>query len=780
MNLFHGDAETIGEPMVDIAREVLANVFITLGGIFLLTHVLPLLSRWKKHTRQLMLGPLFGLVVVASMSAAFPIAGGVYGDLRNAIIAVAAIAVGPIAAIVCAAVALVFRIALGGQVIGAVVGIALSTILSLVFCALPLKKTAFNLAQFGVVLAVANALLPLLGVLMGTMTVGSALMIAGAILAASLILYPLGIMLMAKLLQREVARLDLEANLVARNQELSVSERRFRDVFDLSCVPMAWIDLGTRRFIRVNQEYELFSGYSAAELLTMTVDQMSIAENRQDDVNILDSLTTGDTTSIIGERPYRRKDGSIRWGNRTLTATPDASDTKLGLAIVQDVTDQRRGRELVAFLAEHDTLTSLGNRYSYGRELEAALSQQGMVLAVLLMDLDDFKSVNDTRGHAVGDQVLQHVADALSAHLRPDDVVARIGGDEFAIVRRGIAAEEALALAEQLIAVVGRPTIIRGQMTSIGATMGIAMSPEDGIDPAELLKKADIALYASKSGGKGTPRLFDAVMEKSIVQREEIRAHLAVALTNSELEVEYQPLIDIPTMEVCGFEALLRWNHPNRGRIPPTEFIPVLEENQSIIAVGAWVLQEACSVAAKWPHGITVAVNVSVRQFEPTLPLRVAAALAMSGLSAGRLQLEITESVLMLGSDEPLSILRQIKQLGVGIALDDFGTGFSSLSYLQKFPFDKLKVDKSFVQGADSNEQSRKITRSMVQLGRSLGMRVTAEGVETADQLERMRNKGCDEAQGYLFSRSVRASEVPDLLARLSLVRTENQLGIKA
>jgi len=753
--------------MIEIVRGALTNVLVTLGGIFLLTYFLPTLSRFTRRTRQLLLGPLFGLIVIASMSAAFPIAPGIFGDLRNAIIAVAAVAAGPLAAVVCTAVALVFRVALGGQVIGALIGLVLCTVLSLVFCALPLRKSALNLALFGVALAVGNALVPLVGLLAGGAS-SSLLTIAGIILIAGLGLYPVGIMLMAKLLEREVARLDFEANLTTTNRVLSVSERRFRDVFDLSCVPMAWVDLRTRRFVRVNREYEVFSGYSSAELLEMTADQLSIPDQRSEDISTLDALSTSLTTSVVGERPYRRKDGSIRWGSRTLTATPEIADAKLGLAIVQDVTEKRRAAEQVAFLAEHDPLTALGNRFSYGRALEACVSEPDASFAVLLMDLDDFKSVNDTRGHTVGDQVLQHVADVLRVGLQPDDIVARIGGDEFAILRRGISPDQALALAEQLIADVCEPTNIEGQITSIGATVGVAMSPTDGHDPAELLKKADIALYASKSVGKGTARLFDVAMERQIVLREEMRRDLAVALANSEFELEYQPLIDIPTSEVCGFEALLRWNHPIKGRIPPAEFIPILEESQSIISVGVWVLQAACSAAAKWPRTVTVAVNVSVRQFEPTLPLRIAAALAASGLAAARLQIEITESVFMLGGEEPLTILRQIKQLGVSIALDDFGTGFSSLSYLQKFPFDKLKVDQSFVKRVASSEESRKITRAIAQLGHSLGLRVTAEGVETVAQLERVRSEGCDEAQGYLFSPPVSARQVGSILATVT------------
>jgi len=285
---------------------------------------------------------------------------------------------------------------------------------------------------------------------------------------------------------------------------------------------------------------------------------------------------------------------------------------------------------------------------------------------------------------------------------------------------------------------------------------------------AQLFKRADIALYDSKSAGKGIARLFAPAMEELFLRRERLKAEVAKALEAQEFEMEYQPVIDIATGRVCRFEALLRWNHPAGGRASPAEFIPVAEETGAIVAIGDWVIGQACLAAATWPTDVGVAVNVSVRQIEPTLPLKIAGALFNAGLNASRLEIEITESVLMQGSDESLSILHQIRLLGVQISLDDFGTGYSSLSYLQRFPFDKLKIDRSFISGTFGSNEARTIVRTIIQLGHSLGMKVTAEGVETGEQLERMRSKGCDEAQGFLFSASVPSDHVDSTIVRLN------------
>jgi len=744
-------------------RDVFVNVLVTLGGLSILISALPYFRETRHGMRQIALGLLFGVTVAGSIAAAFPIGPGIYGDLRNAIVAVAALSVGPVAAIIAVVTATLFRLTWGGQVAGALAGLFGCAALSIAFAALPVRKTTSRLVLFGSALAMANALVPFLGLITGSTSLPDALGVSGAILLAGMSLYPIGVAAMVNLLKDAIARLDHERSLVASNHQMSATMQRFRDVFDLSCVPMAWVDLQSHRFLRANKEYELFCGYSESELQDMTVDQLSVPEHREDDISTIESLASGDTASINGERCYRRKDGSVRWGSRTITATPDGRHGKRALAIVQDITEKRHASQQVAFLAEHDPLTALANRLYFSRELEDATSSaEGEQFALLLIDLDEFKMVNDTRGHATGDQLLLHVADTLRSSLGVRDVVARIGGDEFAVVRRHCTPEEAVQLSADIIARMRSPAAVGSQIMSVGATIGVATYPTDGKSPTELMKKADIALYAAKAKRKGAAVLFAPDMERQIAQRERTTSELALALTKSEFELDFQPLVDFHSGEVCAFEALLRWNHPVRGRVPPAEFIPLLEESGAIVIVGEWVLREACLQAATWPAHVGIAINLSVRQFEQTLPLIIASALAKSGLSPARLQLELTESVLV--SESAAEVLHQIHELGASIALDDFGTGFSSLSYLQRLPFDKLKIDRSFVSGIAKNDQSRTIARTIIQLAHSLGMRVTAEGIETIEQMDHLRKEGCDEGQGYLFSRPVSASQVASLI----------------
>ncbi|MDB5505875.1 MAG: hypothetical protein JWR75_513 [Devosia sp.] len=753
--------------IIQISLGMFINVFVTLGFIFLVTRALPILAGRPSPVRALVLGTMFGVAAIASMLTAFPISEGIYGDMRNAIVAIAAICGGPVVAVICAAFAIAYRFALGGQYGGAIATIVCCMGLSVAFHLSSIRKTTISYLLFGLTLALLNAAVPVVFWLLGLAPFGAVVAVAETIFGSAILLYPVTIALVANLVRAEMLRLDAEAGLRATNAELSLNERRFRDVFDLSCIPMAWTDLKTTKFVRVNQEYERFTGYGSEELEQMTFDRVSVPEDREADLQTVTELSLGQHKSFQNERRYRRKDGSIRWGQRTLTLIRENGEPKFGFAMVQDITERRRASEQIAYLAEHDHLTGLTNRFQFGKELDAALAVGGTgQIAVFVLDLDDFKGVNDTLGHQIGDQVLVEIADRLRSAPALTNV-ARIGGDEFAVTKTDTTADEAVGLAEHILTLLKKPVYIEGQPLSIRASVGIALSPRDGTETSELFKKADIALYAAKAGGKGNARLFEAKMEATIVRRGQLKTELAEALARSEFEVEYQPVIDIATGRVISFEALLRWNHPANGRTSPAEFIPIAEETGSIIPIGAWVLEEACSQAAQWPIDIGVAVNVSVRQFEQTLPLKVATALSYSGLNPSRLEIEITESVLMQGNADSLVILHQLKALGVKIALDDFGTGFSSLSYLQRFPFDKLKIDRSFINGTGGANKATKIVEAVVQLGHSLGMRVTAEGIETGEQLERMRDKGCDQVQGFLFSRSVPAREVGALIERL-------------
>ncbi|MBN9345294.1 MAG: bifunctional diguanylate cyclase/phosphodiesterase, partial [Devosia sp.] len=397
--------------------------------------------------------------------------------------------------------------------------------------------------------------------------------------------------------------------------------------------------------------------------------------------------------------------------------------------------------------------------------------------AVLLLDLDHFKAVNDMLGHPVGDVLLVSVANRLRDVLGPDVTVARLGGDEFAVILcRHDGENEIAAIAMRLIETVGAPHPVNGQPVRVGASIGIAVAGR-ATRPDELFKNADIALYAAKTEARGAHRFFEPSMHIELMQRQALRSDLANAIERGEFALAYQPLVDLRTDRVASFEALLRWNHPRRGPISPEEFIPVAEESGLIVPIGEWVLRQAAREAMRWPADVAVAVNLSPRQFATDgLADTVKRVLAETGLQASRLELEITETVLMRDSNTNLETLRRLRNAGVRIALDDFGTGFSSLGYLQRFPFSKIKIDRAFVSGLPGSEESQAIVRSVIGLGQSLGMKVTAEGVETPAQLAWVRN-GCDEAQGYLLSRPVAAAEVFGVLAEIDGSRRVRRLA---
>jgi len=442
------------------------------------------------------------------------------------------------------------------------------------------------------------------------------------------------------------------------------------------------------------------------------------------------------------------------------------------ISMHEDITERRNAEARIAHMAHFDALTDLPNRMSFRASLEQRLSElkDGQIVCVLCLDLDQFKSVNDTLGHPIGDCLLQAVADRIRSLTASDDVAARLGGDEFAIVQAlANLPVTASDLAERLIDAISHPYEINGHQVVIGASIGIAVAPNDGRDPDALLKNADMALYRAKEDGRGTYRFFEPEMDARMQARRTLELDLRKAVVLREFELFYQPIVIAETGDVCEFEALVRWHHPQRGLVPPAEFIPLAEEIGLINGIGAWVLKTACAEAMSWPSHIKVAVNLSPAQFHSgTLVLDVIAALGNSGLPARRLELEITETVLLHNTDATLALLKELRNLGVRISMDDFGTGYSSLGYLRQFPFDKIKIDRSFVRELPEKADSLAIIRAVAGLGRTLGISTTAEGVETREQLDQLRKEGCTEVQGYLFSRPCPSARIPALLRSLS------------
>jgi diguanylate cyclase (GGDEF)-like protein len=438
------------------------------------------------------------------------------------------------------------------------------------------------------------------------------------------------------------------------------------------------------------------------------------------------------------------------------------------VATHDDITDRQRAEQRIAHMARHDALTDLPNRLLFRERLAEALASvsRGSKLAVLFLDLDRFKGVNDTLGHPMGDELLKMVAARLRHCVRDIDTVARVGGDEFAIIQTGI--EEPLdtaILARRIGEAVRAPYDLAGHAVVVDTSIGIAISPNDGAEPDGLLKAADMALYGAKADGRGTYRFFEAAMDMRMKARRELEIALRRALAAGQFELHYQPLVNVVDKRITGCEALLRWNHPERGMVPPAEFIPVAEEIGLIVPLGEWVLRKACLDAASWPDDIKVAVNLSPTQVinQNLVPI-VVSALAAAGLPARRLEVEITESVLLHNTETNTATLHRLRELGVHISMDDFGTGYSSLSYLRKFPFDKIKIDGSFISGLPSDNESIAIVRAVAGLAANLNMTATAEGVETAEQLETIRALGCVEMQGFLFSRPVPLAQIMLLL----------------
>jgi diguanylate cyclase (GGDEF)-like protein len=439
------------------------------------------------------------------------------------------------------------------------------------------------------------------------------------------------------------------------------------------------------------------------------------------------------------------------------------------LLALMDITERKRAEARLAFMAQHDGLTGLPNRNLLRQHMDEILlhtRRSAEKVAVLVLGLDNFKAVNDTLGHGIGDKLLRGVAKRLRSTLREEDTLARLNSDEFAIVQGGLTRpEDAVLLSRRLLEVIGNTHLLDGHSIVIGASIGIAMAPGDGDESEKLLKNADMALSRAKNDSRGTFSFFEAGMDARAQSRRKIEIELRAAIQNDALRPYYQPLIDLSTGRITGFEALVRWPHPERGMISPAEFIPVAEETGLINPLGGLILRRACMDAALWPDDVRVAVNLSPLQFRVGDLLSVVMdALKQSGLPAKRLELEITETLLLEKSSQVLATLHALRALGVRISMDDFGTGYSSLSYLRSFPFDKIKIDQSFVRDLAANRDAQAIVRSIISLGIGLGVTITAEGVETEAELSCLRSEGCHEGQGFLFSRARPNAEIVGLL----------------
>ncbi len=452
-----------------------------------------------------------------------------------------------------------------------------------------------------------------------------------------------------------------------------------------------------------------------------------------------------------------------------VTILPDGRS----ITVHRDVTTERKVTERISHLAHHDPLTGLPNRVAFQQKMQKLLAtpESAEQVALLHLNLDFFKTVNATLGASAGDQILQQTAQRLASCVGPSDLVVRLGSDEFAIVQTsGQQPAASTDLGHAIIQQLAHPFNIGEHQVSLSASIGISLAPRHGGETDHLLKNASLALSRAKTEGRKTLRFFEPEMDARVQARRALEADLRKAVLYSEFELHYQPIFDVNQGRVTTFEALVRWNHPERGRISPMDFIPLAEEMGLIVDIGRWVLYQACLDAATWSDGIKVSVNVSAIQFKSAGLLDdVMSALAMAGLAPERLDLEVTESVLIRHREETLALLHDLKFHGISISLDDFGTGFSSLSYLRSFPFDKIKIDKSFVDDITSNDEALAVLRSIIFLGKALGMAITVEGVETREQFDLLKRERCTEVQGYLISRPVPSGDIPSLLSSISV-----------
>ncbi len=547
-------------------------------------------------------------------------------------------------------------------------------------------------------------------------------------------------------------------------EALQRSERLFTTVFQNSPDLMVLSTLREGRLIDVNEAFLRAHGRSRKAVIGRTAVELHLwTKAPMSRSRVIEALRrTGRVRDVL--HSVRTPSGELM----ELSVSAEllrANGEELILFVSRDVTERRRTEARIEHMAHHDSLTGLANRVLFQNELEQGLRTERR-FGVLCLDLDRFKEVNDTFGHPIGDTLLKQVAGRLCSCVRDEDTVARLGGDEFSVIQRsGRQPAAAISLAERIVGCLNQPFDIEGRQIVVGASVGIAVAPRDGTHPAALLRASDLALYRAKGTARGAWHEFEPRLESELVERRQLELELRRAVATEQFELFFQPLIDVRERRYAGCEALLRWRHPERGLVEPKEFVQLAEGSGLIVPIGGWVLRRACMEAASWPEGLKVAVNISPMQLRrPGLAKDVRAALEASQLSPERLELEVTELVVLQDTEEALGTLRKLKSMGVSLALDDFGTGYSSLSSLVRVPFDRVKIDRSFVAGLGQRADCTAIVRAVTGLCATLGLAVTAEGVETPQQLALLLAEGLAEAQGYLFSPARPANEIAAML----------------
>lgn len=558
-------------------------------------------------------------------------------------------------------------------------------------------------------------------------------------------------------------------------EQLRISEQLYSSTFELAAIGISHVD-PEGRFLHVNRQFCEMLGYSREELLSMSIVDVS----HPDDSHVTDTgrwrLHAGEVPSVKTEKRYVRKDGEVIWVMITAAAKMAADGSvEYDISMIENISDRKRAEAQIQYLATHDDVTALPNREMFIQLLDQAIAvarETDRYCAVLFVDLDRFKIVNDSLGHDAGDDLLREIASRVKGCLREEDVVARFGGDEFVILLAALDSPEfALIEAKKINSTILEPASIKGHECRVTGSIGIACYPNDGNEPHSLIKNADIAMYAAKERGKNNAQVYSRDMSPIAIEQLTLESRLRGALEREEFTIQYQPKVDTSTGQVVGVEALLRWWSHELGTVPPRQFVPMAEETDLIVPIGKWVLRRACEQNILWQKrglpSVVAAVNLSPRQFNDSeLLADIAEILDKTGMQADQLELEITESAITADIDRAIEIALGIKKLGIRLAIDDFGTGYSSLSQLKRFPIDTLKIDRSFVRDVPQNVQDRAIAEAIISMGTTLGVKVVAEGVETVEQYEFLKERGCHEVQGYLFGKPCHPDALTDLIAR--------------